>query len=529
MGGLEGMENFVKLVGGREMAEIDRRTIDETGVSGAELMERAGRGVFEAIEARWEGLDGLAIIVICGKGNNGGDGFVIARLLREAKVPTRVFLAAGRAAVDGDAALHLQRFEDAGGKVEPIAEEGDLGDFKATLEWADLVVDALLGTGLRGRPRPPIGAIVECILQSRLPVVAVDLPSGLDADTGRVHGICLQAVLTVTFGLPKCGHVFFPGRTHCGVLHLVDIGFPPEIIATSPVASYLLTAERMAPLIPRRADDAHKGTCGLVLVVAGSVGMTGAAALAADTALLAGAGMVVLGTPASLNDILEVKLTEVMTRSLAEVKKKGCLSLRSLGEILALCEKSNCLALGPGLGRHPETAELIRRLVARVEQCLVVDADGLNALAGLPEILKERTGPLVLTPHLGEFARLTGLPKEAILENPREYATQYAQEFELTLVLKGAPSLIATAEGRIMVNSSGNAGMATAGSGDVLTGLIAGLIAQGLEPVEAACLGVFIHGRAGDLVRDQLGEWGMKAGDISKAVPRAILALHRGT
>ena len=523
------MVDYIKLVGGREMAEIDRRTISETGISGAELMERAGRGVFEAIEARWEGLDGLAIIVICGKGNNGGDGFAIARLLREAMVPTRVFLAAQRAAVDGDAALHLQRFEDSGGQAESIVDEADLAEFKATLKQADLVIDALLGTGLRGAPRPAVGAIIKCILQSQLPVVAVDLPSGLDADTGQVHGTCLQAVLTVTFGLPKCGHIFFPGRAHCGVLHLVDIGFPPEIIAESPAATYLLTAESLAPLIPRRAEDAHKGTCGTVVVVAGSVGMTGAAALAAETALLAGAGRVVLGTPASLNDILEVKLTEVMTRPLAEVKKHRCLSLRSLGDILALCENSNCLALGPGLGRHPETAELIRRLVSRVEQCLVVDADGLNALAAVSDILKERARPLVLTPHIGEFVRLTGLRKEAILENLREQASRYAQEFGLTLVLKGAPTLIATAEGRVMVNSSGNAGMATAGSGDVLTGLIAGLVAQGVEPVEAACLGVFLHGRAGDWVRDQQGEWGMKAGDISKAVPRTIIEVHRTT
>jgi hydroxyethylthiazole kinase-like uncharacterized protein yjeF len=523
------MVEYVKLVGGREMAEIDRRTISERGIPGSELIERAARAVFEAVEAQWEGLDGIAVVVVCGKGNNGGDGFAIARLLREAGVATRVFLAAERAAVDGDAALHLQQFEETGGQVEVLVDEAGLGELSAALKQADLVVDALLGTGLRGAPRPTAGEIIKCIVQSRLPVVAVDLPSGLDADTGQVHGPCIRAVLTVTFGLPKCGHIFYPGRSHCGVLHLVDIGFPPEIIAESPVETYLLTAESMAPLIPRRSEDAHKGTCGTVVVVAGSAGMTGAAALTADTALMAGAGRVTLGAPVSLNDILEIKLTEVMTWPLPEIKKHRCLALRSMGEILALCEHSNCLALGPGLGRHPETAELVRRLVSRVEKCLVVDADGLNALAAATDILKERSMPLVLTPHIGEFVRLTGLDKQLILENPREQARRFAQEYGLTLVLKGAPTLVATADGRVLVNSTGNAGMATAGSGDVLTGLIAGLIAQGVEPVEAACLGVFLHGRAGDWVRDQQGEWGMKAGDISRAVPRTILAVYSTT
>ncbi len=523
------MVEFVKLVGGREMAEIDRRTIREKGIAGADLMERAGRAVYKAIEAQWEGLDGLSVVVVCGRGNNGGDGFVVARLLCQAGVPVRIFLIAERAAVEGDAAVHLERLEKAGGEPESLLDEAGLNGLDAALKKADLVVDALLGTGIRGAPKPAVGKIIECIVQSQRPVVAVDLPSGLDAETGKVHGACTRAVLTVTFGLPKLGHMFYPGRSFCGLLDLVDIGFPPEIIAESPSANYLLTTESMTQLIPRRSGDAHKGTCGSVTVVAGSVGMTGAAALTADTALMAGAGRVTLGTPGSLNGILEVKLTEVMTRPLPELKKRRCLSLRALGEILNLCENTSCLALGPGLGRHAETAELVRRLVNQVEQSMVVDADGLNALAGYTDILKERTQALVLTPHVGEFVRLTGLDKREILENPHEQARLFAQSHGVTLVLKGAPTLIATAAGEVLVNSTGNAGMATAGSGDVLTGLIAGLIAQGLKSVEAACLGVFLHGRAGDLVRDQLGEWGMKASDISRAVPQAILDVYRST
>jgi ADP-dependent NAD(P)H-hydrate dehydratase / NAD(P)H-hydrate epimerase len=513
---------FVKLVTGEEMAEIDRRTI-AAGTPGAELMESAGRRVFDAIVEEWEGLEGLCPVVVCGRGNNGGDGFVIARLLHQAGAAVRVFLTTTREAVRGDAAHHLRLLEEAGGKVELLLEEGNLEVFREALEGADLVVDALLGTGLKGAPRPEAARIIECVMGSGRPVVAVDLPSGLEAGTGRVHGACMRAVLTVTFGLPKVGHLFFPGRTHCGILRLVDIGFSAEVIQTSPVDTYLLDEERMAALIPRRTDDAHKGTCGTVAVVAGSVGMTGAATLAADAALMAGAGRVTLGLPSSLNDIVEGKLTEVMTLPLAEVRKRRCLALRGLGEILELSGRSDCLALGPGVGRYRETVELVRRLVVQVERPLVLDADGLFALAGATDLLKERAAPIILTPHVGEFARLTRLATEDISSDPLGHAGRFAVEHGVVLVLKGGPTVVALADGRCLVNPTGNAGMATAGAGDVLTGLIAGLLGQGMSPEMAACLGVYLHGRAGDLARDQIGEWGMKAGDIGHLVPRAIL------
>jgi len=519
---------FVKLVTGGEMAEIDRRTI-EAGIPGAVLMENAGREVFRAIAEKWEDLDGLGVVVVCGPGNNGGDGFVVSRLFHEAGVQQRVFLAAERQAVKGDAAHHLERLEATGTPVESLQGEAGLEELRQALAGADLVVDSLLGTGLKGAPRPDAQQVIECMARSGRPVVAVDLPSGLEADTGQVHGACVRAALTVTFGLPKVGHLFYPGREYCGILHLADIGFSPEVIAASPATAYLLTEGRMAGLIPQRAGDAHKRRCGSVVVIAGSVGMTGAAALTADTALMAGAGLVSLGVPASLNDILEVKLTEVMTRPLPEVRKRRCLSLRALGGILDLLEIADCLAVGPGLGRYRETVELVRRLVARTGLPTVLDADGLNAFVGATDILKDRSQPLILTPHVGEFARLTGLDSREIAAHPLDCAREFARDYGLTLVLKGAPTIVALADGRRLVNPTGNAGMATAGSGDVLTGLIAGFLAQGLEPEAAACLGIFLHGRAGDRARDRVGEWGMKAGDISQEVPRAILDTYSGS
>ena len=528
---------FPKLVSGREMSWIDRLTIDAHGIAGAELMESAGREVVGIIRDRWDGLEGLTVAVICGKGNNGGDGFVVARLLHEAGVPVRVFLAAPAEAVGGDAAHHLRLLRGAGVTAETFAT----ATAAPALAAVDLIVDAVQGTGLTGAARGDTAAAIEAINAAGPPVVAVDLPSGIEADTGAAHGVCVDAAITVTFGLPKLGQLLFPGRASCGDLHLVDIGFPQEAIAASPARLFLIDAEGVGRMLPRRAPDVHKNSVGSVAVVAGSVGMTGAAALTADAALLSGAGRVTLGAPRSLNDILETKLTEVMTMGLPEVRQRRCLSLRALGDIHEMVREADCLAIGPGLGMHRETAELVRRCLAGTALPAVVDADGLNALAATADIahvIGERDGALVFTPHIGEFARLTGLDVQRLRERPpaaaaddspplARHARQFAEHFGVTLVLKGAPTLVAAADGRVFVNPTGNAGMATAGAGDVLTGIIAGLIAQGVRPHRAAVAGVFLHGRAGDLAKDRLGEWGMKAGDIGRSVPEAIVETAR--
>ncbi|NKB66847.1 MAG: NAD(P)H-hydrate dehydratase [Candidatus Latescibacteria bacterium] len=519
---------LAKLVTGGQMEEIDRRTTVEAGIPGAVLMERAGRAVFDLIVEKWEGVEGLQAVVLCGKGNNGGDGFVVAWLMLEAGVPCRIFATVTPEQIEGDAAHHLGKLVAAGGAVETLGEDVVWGELEEALEGADLIVDALLGTGLRGPARPHMARLIETVNQADRPVVAVDVPSGMDADTGRIDGVCIHALMTATFGLAKIGQLFYPGRTCCGILHLLDIGFAPEVVATAPASAWLTTADWVAQHIPQRAGDVHKGRCGAVAVVAGSLGMTGAAALTADTALLAGAGQARLGAPASLNDILEVKLTEVMTRPLPEIRKHRCLALRALGPVRALLDRASCAVIGPGLGRHRETAELVRRLVAGLKVPAVIDADGLNAVAADPEVLRRCAAPLVLTPHLGEFARLTGLDKKALAAAPLENARRFARQFDLTLVLKGGPTLIAWPDGRVIVNPTGNPGMATAGSGDVLSGVIAALVAQGVAVPEAACLGVYLHGLAGDLERDRKGEWGLLAGDISRAVPGAILAALGG-
>ncbi len=505
------------------MAAIDRRTI-AAGTPAVALMERAGAQVYAAMLGRYATLAGKKVALVCGAGNNGGDGFVVARLLQEAGGQPRVFLVSASDRLRGDAAVHADRMRAAGVPVVELADAGG-GLLTRALQEADLVVDAVLGTGLTGPPREPAAGVLEELARALVPVVAVDLPSGIVADTGAVPGPCARAALTVTFGLPKYGHLFYPGRGYCGTLHVTDIGLDPDAIATCDSRVRMIDAHTAAGLLPHRPGDAHKGTCGTVVLLAGSVGMSGAAALSADAALYGGAGKVLVGVPASLNDILEVKLTEAMTRPLPELRRQRCLARRGLGEIRLLCEQADVVAVGPGLGRHRETMELVRRLVGSIRLPMVLDADALFALTGVGELLCQREGTTVLTPHRGEFARLAGLSATAISEDPVGHARAFATGHGVVLVLKGAPTLVAFADGEVLVNATGNPGMATAGAGDVLTGLIAALMAQGVAVEAAVPAAVRLHGSAGDRARDDLGEWGVTAGAIGAAIPGAMVQL----
>lgn len=469
---------------------------------------------------RFDSLQGLRVAVVCGKGNNGGDGLVVARLLHTAGIPVDTWLAVPSDELGDDAAPLLAQLRDCGAGIHDLP---DTPAAVAALQNADVIVDAVLGTGLRGEPRRRQGQAIEAINDTGHPVVSVDIPSGVDASTGAVPSSAVWAAVTVTFGLVKVGHLFSPGRAYCGALELADIGFPAEAIAAGAGPTGLLTEEGVAALIPRRPADAHKDTCGAVLAVAGAAGMTGAAALTAESALRSGAGRVSLAAPSSLNDILEVKLTEVMTRALPEVRRHRCLALRALGDIQALLPRAAALAVGPGLGRHRETAELVRRLLRQPGlPPTVVDADALHALGTKPGEL----GPeFVLTPHAGEMARLCDMARPTVEDDPVACAAQLARSTGSTIVLKGAPTVIADPAGQVSVNPTGNPGMATAGSGDVLTGVIAGFLAQGLEPQAAAQCGVFVHGMAGDLARDGMGEWGLCASDIMAHIGPAIMAV----
>jgi len=335
--------------------------------------------------------------------------------------------------------------------------------------------------------------------------------------------------------LPKIGHFFFPGKEMSGKTSVVDIGVPPHVVEEQNINLNLITDEEVRQMIPNRPGDAYKGTFGRVVLIAGSTGMTGAASLASLSCLKAGAGMAILGTPKTLNEIMEMKMTEVMTKPLPDARRKGALALRGLGEIRELLKWGECCAIGPGLGLHFETIELVQRLVSKLKMPAVVDADGLNALAKDISILKECEAPLILTPHIGELSRLNRVPTSEIAKDRIRYASEFAKEYNCVLVFKGAPTIISEPGGQTYVNPTGNASMATAGSGDVLTGIIVGLLAQMLMlnkgkdirkiMVDSACAGVYLHGLTGDLAKEEKGEMGMIAGDMMEQIPAAFVEL----
>ncbi|WP_298272129.1 NAD(P)H-hydrate dehydratase [Geobacter sp.] len=509
----------MKVVTGETMQAMDRRAIRECGVPGLVLMENAGRGCADAIIETF-GIGGpRTVLVVAGKGNNGGDGYVIARLLREQGWQVKTIVLAAREEITGDARANLDRL--APPEVVFTPPSSGLTPWRANLEQATVVVDALLGTGLRSEVRGAYAEAISLINDSGKPVVAVDIPSGIDATTGRVLGVAVRADLTVTFALAKLGHVLFPGTDHCGVLRIVDIGIPREVADGAPGIEYV-DREAARLLVRRRDRQAHKGSFGHCLVVAGSTGKSGAAAMAANSAVRSGAGLVTLAAPATLNAILEIKTTEAMTLPLDD-GGRGVLDERARPAIMQAAEGKGAVAIGPGISWDPETARLVRSLVSEVDVPLVVDADGLNALSDQIDVLMGKRAPVtVLTPHPGEMARLAGISTAEVEGDRLRVAREFAARYDVYLILKGARTVVAAPDGRMAINGSGNPGMASGGMGDVLTGVLAALLGQGYEPFAACRLGVFIHGHAADIVAAGKGEIGMSAVDVQECLPSAF-------
>lgn len=515
----------MKVVTTQQMRDIDRVTIETFGIPGLDLMERAGQGVVDAIEGTLIDIEGNRCAIICGKGNNGGDGFVVARLLTRRGSKVETYLLGKKEEMSGDAKTNLDRFLEMGGEIREI----DHIDQISSPLTADIVVDAIFGTGIKGEVRGLPAEVIELMNRSKGTVVAVDAPSGLNTDTGAIEGPCVRAEVTATMGLPKIGLLLYPGKAYAGRIEVVDIGVPSQVIEKAGLAIEHLEQNDIASILPLRAPNAFKGDCGRVTVIAGSVGMTGAAALCCQGALRSGAGMTILGIPSSLNDVMETKLTETMTTPLAETDERT-LSLAAEPEIDTLLEWGDILALGPGLSQNSETGELVRKLLRKLLKPTVIDADGLNALAGHTDCLRDCHAELILTPHIGELSRLIDQPIADIEKAIVDIARQTAADLGVVLVLKGAPTIVAEPSGSVYINSTGNAGMATAGCGDVLTGMIAGLLAQGLKGIDAARAGVYLHGLAGDIGAREKGQWGLIAGDIAEAVPEAILTVsHTGS
>lgn len=514
----------MKILTSREMKEIDRISIEEIGIPGAVLMENAGLRVVRALKGRFPRPAAESVVIIAGKGNNGGDGFVVARHLFNSGVRPEVLLLAAKEEVRGDAAVNLAVVLKLGIPVAEIRSPAEWKKARVKVFHATVIIDALFGTGLL-KPLDGLFALaVEDINTSAAFKVAVDIPSGLSSDTFELIGPCVKADLTVALAAPKIAHIFAPAAGCVGELVVAPIGIPPFLFEKPELKLELVEGRTVLPFFGRRKRDTHKGSYGHVFVIAGSVGKTGAAALAGKAALRMGAGLVTVATSESALSVVARSMAELMTEPLAETVEKT-IAREALPRALALLKGKNAVLLGPGLSTHPSTAEFVLGLLPKIKIPAVIDADGLNIIAAKPDILRRLEAPAVLTPHPGEFARLVGRSTVDVLKFRLELVPEFAAKYGVTVVLKGHRTLIASPDGRVFVNPTGNPGMATGGTGDVLGGFIASQVVQGKDLHGAVLSAVFVHGLAGDIAAEKLGERSVTAGDLIRYLPPALKAL----
>ena len=503
------------------MQTLDRRTITEAHVPSTVLMERAGEGIVRHLERHYGPARGKTITILCGKGNNGGDGLVVARLLHRRRARIHVVLLTPITDLSRDAATMYRRLVRVSGR-SAIMRFRSAEQARPLLASSDILVDALLGTGLSSVVTGAYREAIELINSAGKPVIAIDIPSGLHADSGAILGRAIRATMTIACGLPKLGLYVDAGIDQAGAIHVVDIGIPSTYVEAIESRTLLLTSDSAFQSLPIRVPSSHKGTFGHAGIIAGSVGKTGAAALAARAALRVGAGLVTVATPNSVNDVLEVKVLEAMTMPLPETKART-LPRAGLDRVVAFIQARTAIAVGPGLSTHPETVELVQSLMKHLDRPSVLDADALNALAGRASLLTECKTPPILTPHPGEMARLeVDATTQSVNADRIGTARRFARERGVFVVLKGARTVIARPDGLVAICPTGNPGMATAGTGDVLTGMIVGLLAQKVPAWEAACAATYFHGSAGDLAAQQLGQPGMLASDLIAQIPYAL-------
>jgi len=504
----------MKLCTAEEMRAIDEAAINEYGIPGMVLMENAGLRVLEAVDEC--AARDSRIVIICGRGNNGGDGFVVARHLHNRGADVQVLLLAEAAGIRGDAEANFAIARRAG---VPIIEAPSPRVLNRAAEDADILVDGILGTGAKGTVQSPALMAIRATQRCRGRIIAIDIPSGISGNDGSVLGTAVRADITVTFALPKIGLYTYPGRAYCGDIRIADIGIPRALLEDERLRTNLTTLADARAMLPRRDPAAHKGDCGRVVILGGSPGLTGAPTLAAQGALRAGAGLVTVGCASSLNPILEVKLTEAMTRPLPETES-ATLGEASIGEALRLVESADAVVLGPGLGRERQAKYFTREIFCRCAKPLVIDADALFALD--LKLDRPRGVPTLLTPHPGEMARLCGSSIQEVQRNRLGCARSVAKATGAVIVLKGAGTVIAAPDGEAWLNPTGSVALATGGTGDVLAGILGALLAGGSAPLAAAVTGVYYHGAAGDLAAERLSDRGVIAGDVADAVAEVL-------
>jgi len=516
----------MKVVTGECMRDLDRQAIGEHGVPGLTLMENAGAGAAREI-LRWlPGLrEGGRVLVLAGRGNNGGDGFVVARHFREQGIGVEVILFGKRGEVKGDARVNLERWETMNGPVPEILAPEDFKIWIPRFDSFDLFIDALFGTGLNQEVRGLPAEAIRAVNEVDVPRAAIDIPSGLHSSTGEILGEAFRADFTATFGLPKLGMVLYPGAEMVGTMTVVDIGLPPAVIQGIKNPYILLDRTELLPLLPPRPPESHKGNYGHLLIIAGSLGKTGAAVLAALGALKIGTGLVSVALPRSLNSIILANLPEAMTEPLPETED-GVLRLESVERILRALEGKTAIVIGPGISTLPHVGEIVAAVIKKAEVPVLVDADALTHIARDRNVIAGRACPVVLTPHPGELARVLNTTSAEVQKNRIASALAASRGLDAWVVLKGARTVIAGPQGEILVNPTGNPGMAQGGMGDVLSGIIGGLLAQGLSPGSAAALGVFLHGMAADAIRFFRSEVGILASEVAEGIPFCVEELR---
>ncbi len=516
----------MRLCTATEVMALDQQAIEGLGLPGVVLMETAGRHCSEQFAAKFSDNVDKSVLIVAGKGNNGGDGYVMARILAEQGWYVKTLVLGPENEICGDAKVMLQVVQKMGLSVNFIADVTNLRQ-QFTDDVPSIIVDAIFGTGLKSAVCGLQLEAINLINRATSNVFSVDIPSGVDGSTGRICGAAVQANITVTFDHAKIGHGSQPGANYVGDLKVVDIGIPlvgrPDF--TSKVN--LLDLKEVKLLLPQRPMNGHKGNFGHLLVVAGSTGKTGAAALAGNSGVRSGCGLVTVAAPAAVHAIIEVKLTEAMSHELDD--QDGLLVFSAAEQILKLLSEKQAIAIGPGLGQSAGLETLIASLIKSVTVPMVIDADGLNLLAGQLDCLQNSSSDsIVLTPHPGEMARLTGFTVAEIEADRYNIAKEFASQYGVVLVLKGARTIVAAPDGSVNINTSGNDGLASGGSGDVLTGLIGGLLAQGLTGFAAASIAVWLHGRAAELVAKHQGTAGMAASDLFSQLPVARHELVKG-
>ncbi len=517
------------VVSADEMRWCDRTTIEKYGIAGLLLMENAGRGVAEVMQREYGRLQGKRVYIFCGKGNNGGDGFVIARYLHSMGAMTTVVLLPSSHQLTGDAKSNytivrrLSRVSNSTLRIEEFSERR-----LTKLSSPDLIVDAIFGTGFAGRVEGRYRDAIEWINRQQVPVVSVDIPSGVNGTNGSVESLAVRAHHTVTFGLIKSGLLVGEGQDRSGKVHVVDIGIPPSVSGSSRLRTFLVEREDVRQCLPRRASTVHKYAVGKVFILAGSRGYTGAAALCAAAALRSGAGAVILGTPEAIYPVLAHKLSEPIVMPLPSTNE-GSLSLAALSGICEKIRWADVVVIGPGLSSNPETQSLLCSLFLETPAKYVVDADALRAVAtvGLRKLARTKS-EWILTPHTGELGRIVDVSPDQIERERISWARKIARAGRCTLILKGGPTVVGLMDGNVLINSTGNPGMATVGSGDVLAGLIGGLWAQGMKGDDVAFSSVFLHGFAGNIAAHRLGMRSIVAGDILECLPEALRNMEEG-